>query len=42
MFHDRAALKRAESEYDAFNKTQKITSDFDQAAKQMLKGDDIK
>lgn len=37
-----AALKRAESEYDAFNKTQKITSDFDQAAKQMLKGDDIK
>lgn len=37
-----AALKRAESEYDAFNKTQKITSDFDQAVKQMLKGGDIK
>ena len=36
-----AALKKAESEYDAFNKTQKITSDFDQAAKQMLKGGDI-
>lgn len=37
-----AALKKAESEYDAFNKTQKITSDFDQAVKQMLKGGDIK
>lgn len=32
------ALKKAESEYDAFNKTQKITSDFDNVVKQMLKG----
>lgn len=32
-----AALKKAESEYDAFNKTQRITSDFDNAVKQMLK-----
>jgi len=34
-------LKKAEFEYDAFDKTQKITSDFDQAVKQMLKGGDI-
>lgn len=31
------AKKKAESEYDIFNKTQKITSDFDKAVSQMLK-----
>ncbi|MDY3954091.1 MAG: virulence RhuM family protein [Anaerovoracaceae bacterium] len=31
-----AALKRAEAEYEAFNKTQKITSDFDKEVKKML------
>lgn len=30
------AKKKAESEYDIFNKTQKITSDFDKAVSQML------
>ena len=30
------ALKRAETEYEAFNKTQKITSDFDKEVKRML------
>lgn len=30
------AKKKAESEYDVFNKTQKITSDFDKAVSQML------
>lgn len=35
------AKKKAESEYDVFNKTQKITSDFDRAVSKMLesKGD---
>ena len=38
-----AALKRAEAEYEAFNKTQKITSDFDQEVKKILgKGGDLK
>ena len=38
-----AALKRAEAEYEAFNKTQKITSDFDKEVKKMLgNGGDIK
>lgn len=38
-----AALKRAEAEYEAFNKTQKITSDFDQEVKKILgKGGDQK
>lgn len=32
-----AALKKAETEYDAFNKTQKITSDFDIEVKKLLK-----
>lgn len=36
------ALKKAEEEYEAFNKTQKISSDFDKAVKQMLKGGDTK
>ena len=31
-----AALKKAESEYEAFNRTQKITSDFDKEVKKML------
>ena len=31
-----AALKKAESEYEAFNKTQKITSDFDKEVKKLL------
>lgn len=31
-----AALKRAEAEYEAFNKTQKITSDFDKEVKKIL------
>ena len=31
-----AALKKAEAEYDAFNKTQKITSDFDKEVRRML------
>lgn len=31
-----AALKKAEAEYEAFNKTQKITSDFDKEVKKML------
>lgn len=30
------ALKRAEAEYEAFNRTQKITSDFDKEVKRML------
>ena len=38
-----AALKRAEAEYEAFNKTHKITSDFDQEVKKILgKGGDLK
>ena len=38
-----AALKRAEAEYEAFNKTQKITSDFDKEVKKILgNGGDIK
>ena len=38
-----AALKRAEAEYEAFNKTQKITSDFDQEVKKILgKGGELK
>ena len=37
-----AALKKAETEYEAFNKTQKITSDFDKEVKKMLgNGGDI-
>ena len=37
------ALKKAEAEYEAFNKTQKITSDFDKEIKKMLgNGGDIK
>jgi hypothetical protein len=31
-----AARKKAETEYDAFNKTQKITSDFDKSVRKML------
>lgn len=31
-----AALKKAEAEYDAFNKTQKINSDFDKEVRKML------
>ena len=31
-----AAIKKAEEEYDAFNKTQKITSDFDREVSKML------
>lgn len=31
-----AALKKAEAEYEAFNKTQKITSDFDKEVKKIL------
>ena len=31
-----AALKKAETEYEAFNKTQKITSDFDKEVKKLL------
>ena len=31
------ALKKAEAEYEIFNKTQKITSDFDKSVKQILK-----
>lgn len=31
-----AALKRAEEEYDAFNKTQNIISDFDKEVQRML------
>ena len=39
----RAALKRAEAEYEAFNKAQKITADFDQEVKKILgKGGDLK
>ena len=30
------AFKKAENEYEAFNKTQKITSDFDKEVKKML------
>lgn len=37
------ALKKAEAEYEAFNKKQKITSDFDKEVKKMLgNGGDIK
>ena len=37
------ALKKAEAEYEAFNKTQKITSDFDKEIKKILgNGGDIK
>ena len=31
-----AAIQKAEEEYDAFNKTQKITSDFDREVEKML------
>ena len=31
------AIKKAHTEYDAFNKTQHITSDFDKEVKKMLK-----
>ncbi|MBR3953182.1 MAG: virulence RhuM family protein [Oscillospiraceae bacterium] len=34
-----AALKKAEAEYEAFNKTQKITSDFDKEIKKMLESE---
>lgn len=34
----KAAREKAESEYDEFNKTQKITSDFDRAVAKMLEG----
>jgi hypothetical protein len=30
------ARQKAETEYDAFNKTQKITSDFDRSVQKML------
>lgn len=33
------AQKKAEAEYDVFNKTQKITSDFDKEVKKMLAGE---
>ena len=33
-----AAKQKAEAEYDAFNKTQKITSDFDKEVKKLLNG----
>lgn len=33
-----AAIEKAESEYDVFNKTQKITSDFDREVKKLLEG----
>lgn len=33
-----AAKEKAEAEYDIFNKTQKITSDFDREVKKMLEG----
>ena len=36
------AIKKAEMEYEAFNKTQKITSDFDKEIKRMLGKDDNK
>lgn len=32
------AIEKAESEYDVFNKTQKITSDFDREVKKLLEG----
>ena len=31
-----AAVEKAETEYDAFNKTQKITSDFDRTVQKLL------
>jgi len=34
--NSRQADKKAEAEYDEFNKTQKITSDFDKSVKKML------
>lgn len=34
----KAARAKAEAEYDEFNKTQKITSDFDRAVEKMLEG----
>lgn len=34
----KAAKVKAEAEYDEFNKTQKITSDFDRAVEKMLEG----
>lgn len=34
-----AAKKKAETEYEAYNKTQKITSDFDKVVKEMLKSE---
>ena len=33
-----AAIEKAESEYDVFNKTQKITSDFDREVKKLFEG----
>ncbi len=34
-----AAIQKAEEEYAAFNKTQKLTSDFDQEVKRLLEGE---
>ena len=36
MVSRQAAVEKAETEYDAFNKTQKITSDFDRAVQKLL------
>lgn len=36
MVSRQAAVEKAETEYDAFNKTQKITSDFDRAVQKFL------
>ena len=36
MISAKQAKEKAESEYDEFNKTQKITSDFDKAVQKML------
>lgn len=38
MISAKAARAKAEAEYDEFNKTQKITSDFDRAVEKMLEG----
>lgn len=36
MISSKVAKTKAEAEYDEFNKTQKITSDFDLAVEKML------
>lgn len=48
ILHDKGKIskkqadKKAEAEYDEFNKTQKITSDFDKSVQKMLESKGMK